>query len=151
MSKRVIIYLLSFAIFTQLILVDDLKAITAEERLIEVEKQLQAVANQIKQYEGEKTDLEKAILANDQSLNQVNKELSEVQAKLVQAEKALEEALAGYDQSLDNLAAVQKNIIEEQTKLGKIKNEITDVKEELFETQKNDEFGTKELILRVEK
>ncbi len=137
MSKRVIIYLLSFAIFTQLILVDDLKAITAEERLIEVEKQLQAVANQIKQYEGEKTDLEKAILANDQSLNQVNKELSEVQAKLVQAEKALEEALAGYDQSLDNLAAVQKNIIEEQTKLGKIKNEITDVKEELFETQKN--------------
>ena len=40
MSKRVIIYLLSFAIFTQLILVDDLKAITAEERLIEVEKQL---------------------------------------------------------------------------------------------------------------
>ena len=43
----------------------------------------------------------------------------------------------GKTQSLENLAAVQQNIIQEQTKLGKIKNEITDVKDELFETQKN--------------
>ena len=137
MSKRIIILILFFSILSQLVIVDDLKANTAEQRLIEVEKQLQAVANQIKQYEGEKTNLEKAILSNDSALKQVNSELAQVQARLVKAEEALEEALAGYDQSLENLAAVQKNIIQEQTKLGKIKNEITDVKDELFETQKN--------------
>lgn len=137
MSKRIIILILFFSILSQLVIVDDLKANTAEQRLIEVEKQLQAVANQIKQYEGEKTNLEKAILSNDSALNQVNSELAEVQARLVKAEEALAEALAGYDQSLENLAAVQQNIIQEQTKLGKIKNEITDVKDELFETQKN--------------
>ena len=137
MTKRIIILILFFSILSQLVIVDDLKANTAEQRLIEVEKQLQAVANQIKQYEGEKTNLEKAILSNDSALKQVNSELAEVQARLVKAEEALAEALAGYDQSLENLAAVQQNIIQEQTKLGKIKNEITDVKDELFETQKN--------------
>ena len=137
MSKRIIILTLFFSILSQLVIVDDLKANTAEQRLIEVEKQLQAVANQIKQYEGEKTNLEKAILSNDSALKQVNSELAQVQARLVKAEEALAEALAGYDQSLENLAAVQQNIIQEQTKLGKIKNEITDVKDELFETQKN--------------
>ena len=137
MSKRIIILILFFSILSQLVIVYDLKANTAEQRLIEVEKQLQAVANQIKQYEGEKTNLEKAILSNDSALKQVNSELAQVQARLVKAEEALEEALAGYDQSLENLAAVQQNIIQEQTKLGKIKNEITDVKDELFETQKN--------------
>jgi len=137
MSRRVIIPILFFALLSQIVLVDDLNANTAEERLIEVEKQLQAVANQIKQYEGEKTNLEKNILANDTALNQVNRELAEVQTRLVKAEQELDEALAGYDQSLDNLAAVQQNIIQEQTKLGKIKNEITDVKEDLFETQKS--------------
>ena len=137
MSKRIIILILFFSILSQLVIVDDLKANTAEQRLVEVEKQLQAVANQIKQYEGEKTNLEKAILSNDSALKQVNSELAQVQARLVKAEEALEEALAGYDQSLENLAAVQQNIIQEQTKLGKIKNEITDVKDELFETQKN--------------
>ena len=137
MSKRILILILFFSILSQLVIVDDLKANTAEQRLIEVEKQLQAVANQIKQYEGEKTNLEKAILSNDSALKQVNSERAQVQARLVKAEEALEEALAGYDQSLENLAAVQQNIIQEQTKLGKIKNEITDVKDELFETQKN--------------
>ena len=137
MSRRVIIPILFFALLSQIVLVDDLNANTAEERLIEVEKQLQAVANQIKQYEGEKTNLEKNILANDSALNQVNRELAEVQTRLVKAEQELDEALAGYDQSLENLAAVQQNIIQEQTKLGKIKNEITDVKEDLFETQKS--------------
>ena len=137
MSKRIIIFVLFFSLISQLVVIDELNANTAEQRLIEVEKQLQAVANQIKQYEGEKTNLEKAILSNDSALNQVNSELSQVQARLVQAEAALEEALAGYDQSLENLAAVQQNIIQEQTKLGKIKNEITNVKDELFETQKN--------------
>ena len=58
MSKRIIILILFFSILSQLVIVDDLKANTAEQRLIEVEKQLQAVANQIKQYEGEKTNLE---------------------------------------------------------------------------------------------
>ena len=137
MNRRIIIPILFFSLLSQIVLVDDLNANTAEERLIEVEKQLQAVANQIKQYQGEKTNLEKDILANDSALNQVNKELNQVQARLVQAEEALKDALAGYDQSLENLAAVQQNIIQEQTKLGKIKNEITDVKEELFETQKS--------------
>ena len=61
--------------FIQSIFVDHSFAITAEERLEEVEKQLIAIANQIKQYEGEKTDLEKAILANDSSLKKVNDEL----------------------------------------------------------------------------
>ena len=137
MSRRIIIPILFFSLLTQIVLVEDLTANTAEERLIEVEKQLQAVANQIKQYEGEKTNLEKNILANDTALNQVNRELAEVQTRLVKAEEELEKALAGYDQSLENLAAVQQNIIQEQTKLGKIKNEITDVKEDLFETQKS--------------
>jgi len=137
MSRRIIIPILFFSLLSQIVLVDDLNANTAEERLIEVEKQLQAVANQIKQYEGEKTNLEKNILANDSALNQVNRELAEVQTRLVKAEQELDEALAGYDQSLENLAAVQQNIIQEQTKLGKIKNEITDVKEDLFETQKS--------------
>ena len=137
MSRRIIIPILFFSLLIQIVLVEDLTANTAEERLIEVEKQLQAVANQIKQYEGEKTNLEKNILANDTALNQVNRELAEVQTRLVKAEQELDEALAGYDQSLENLAAVQQNIIQEQTKLGKIKNEITDVKEDLFETQKS--------------
>jgi len=137
MSKRIIIPILFFSLLIQLVVVDDLNANTAEERLIEVEKQLQAVANQINQYEGEKTNLEKDILANDSAIKQVNSELAQVQARLVQAEEALGEALAGYDQSLENLAAVQQNIIQEQTKLGKIKNEITDVKEQLFDTQKS--------------
>ena len=60
MTKRIIILILFFSILSQLVIVDDLKANTAEQRLIEVEKQLQAVANQIKQYEGEKTNLEKS-------------------------------------------------------------------------------------------
>ena len=83
MSKRIIILILFFSILSQLVIVDDLKANTAEQRLIEVEKQLQAVANQIKQYEGEKTNLEKAILSNDSALKQVNSELAQVQARLV--------------------------------------------------------------------
>ncbi len=145
MSKKIIISTLFFTLFFQIVSVDDVNAITAEERLEEVEKQLQAVADQIKQYEGEKTDLEKAILANDAALNLVNQELSEVQARLIQAEKDLEEAKAGYDQTLENLASVQQNIIQEQTKLGKIKNEISDVKDELFETQKNLNFAKEDL------
>ena len=52
MSRRIIIPILFFSLLTQIVLVEDLTANTAEERLIEVEKQLQAVANQIKQYEG---------------------------------------------------------------------------------------------------
>ena len=114
MSRRIIIPILFFSLLSQIVLVEDLTANTAEERLIEVEKQLQAVANQIKQYEGEKTNLEKNILANDTALNQVNRELAEVQTRLVKAEQELDQALAGYDQSLENLAAVQQNIIQEQ-------------------------------------
>ena len=62
MIKKFIISLILFLLIIQSSVVDTSFAITAEERLEEVEKQLIAVANQIKQYEGEKTDLEKAIL-----------------------------------------------------------------------------------------
>ena len=137
MNKKIIPIFLVVAFLLQVLSVDSLNAITAEERLEEVEKQLQAIANQINQYEGEKTDLEKAIISNDSALRQVNRELSEVQSRLEVAEKALANALAGYDTSLDNLALVQQNIVQEQTKLGKIKTEITNVKDELFETQIN--------------
>ena len=44
MSRRIIIPILFFSLLSQIVLVDDLNANTAEERLIEVEKQLQAVA-----------------------------------------------------------------------------------------------------------
>ena len=137
MTKKFFSVLILFLIFIQTIFVDHSFAITAEERLEEVEKQLIAIANQIKQYEGDKTDLEKAILANDSSLKKVNDELAEVQRRLVAAELALEKALEGYDESLNNLAAVQQNIVNEQITLGKTKNEISKVKDELAETQKN--------------
>ena len=135
MNKKWIATLLIGVFLFQTLSLESLNAITAEERLEEVEKQLQAVANQINQYEGEKTDLEKAIISNDSALRQVNRELSEVQSRLIIAEKALADAIAGYDTSLDNLALVQQNIVQEQTKLGKIKSEITNVKDELFATQ----------------
>jgi murein DD-endopeptidase MepM/ murein hydrolase activator NlpD len=137
MTKKLMIVFLIGVFLFQTLSLESLNAITAEERLEEVERQLQAVANQINQYEGEKTDLEKAIIANDAALRQVNKELSEVQSRLAVAEKALADALAGYDTSLDNLALVQQNIVQEQTKLGKIKSEITNVKDELYQTQIN--------------
>ena len=128
---------LIFLIFTQGIVIDQSFGITAEERLEEVEKQLIAIANQIKQYEGEKTDLEKAILENDSSLKKVNQELSEVQKRLASAEIALEKALQGYEESLNNLAEIQENIVNEKITLGTTKNEISKVKDELFDTQKN--------------
>ena len=135
MNKKLITFLLIGVFLFQTLSLESLNAITAEERLEEVEKQLQAVANQINQYEGEKTDLEKAIISNDSVLRQVNRELSEVQSRLLVAEKALTDALAGYDTTLNNLALVQQNIVQEQTKLGRIKSEITNVKDELFQTQ----------------
>ena len=137
MIKKFLSSLLFFSILIQTIAVDYSFGITAEERLEEVEKQLIAIANQIKQYEGDKTDLEKAILENDASLKKVNQELSEVQKRLEAAEKALDKALEGYDESLNNLAAIQENIINEQITLGTTKNQISKVKDELFETQKN--------------
>ena len=137
MIKKFLASSLFLSILIQTIAVDYSFSITAEERLEEVERQLIAIANQIKQYEGEKTDLEKAILENDSSLKKVNQELSEVQKRLEAAEKALEKALEGYDESLNNLAAIQENIINEQITLGTTKNQISKVKGELFETQKN--------------
>lgn len=122
-------------LISSFLLPEDLKAITAEDRLVEVERQLQAIAEQINKYEGEKSDLEKAIIANDKDLNQVNKELSEVQSRLAIAERDLENAIANYNASLKDLALVQQTIVQEQTKLGKIKNEITNVTDELVETQ----------------
>ena len=136
MIKKIFISTLALSILSFTVFPTKVTAITAEERLIEVERQLQAIAEQISKYEGEKTDLEKAIIQNDKDLNQVNKELAEVQSRLNAAEKALEEALSNYDDSLNNLAAVQQVIVEEQIKLGKIKNEITNVTDELFDTQK---------------
>ena len=126
----------SIFFITSFLLPDNLNAITAEDRLIEVERQLQAIAEQISKYEGERTDLEKAILANDKDLAQVNGELAEVQSRLVAVERELNKALENYDFALNDLATVQETIVQEQIKLGKIKNEISDVSDELFETQK---------------
>lgn len=137
MIKKFFISLILSLLIIQSSVVDTSFAITAEERLEEVEKQLIAVANQIKQYEGEKTDLEKAILANDAAIKKVNNELAVVQKELIAAELALDKALEGYDEALNNLAAVQQSILKEQVTLGVTKNEISKVKDELFETQKS--------------
>ena len=60
MSKKfTIIFLVGIFLFQTLSL-ESLNAITAEERLEEVERQLQAVANQINQYEGEKNRFRKS-------------------------------------------------------------------------------------------
>ena len=137
MIKKITIFFTIIFFITSFLLPDNLNAITAEDRLIEVERQLQAIAEQISKYEGERTDLEKAILANDKDLAQVNGELAEVQSRLVAVERELNKALENYDFALNDLATVQENIVQEQIKLGKIKNEISDVSDELFETQKS--------------
>ena len=137
MIKKITIFFTIIFFITSFLLPSNLSAITAEDRLIEVERQLQAIAEQISKYEGERTDLEKAILANDKDLAQVNSELAEVQSRLVAVEKELNKALENYDFTLNDLAAVQETIVQEQIKLGKIKNEISDVSDELFETQKS--------------
>ena len=136
MIKKITLLFIPIFFFTSFLFPSDLIAITAEDRLIEVEKQLQAIAEQISKYEGERTDLEKAILANDKDLAQVNSELAEVQSRLAIVQRELEKALENYDFTLNDLAAVQENIVNEQIKLGKIKNEMSDVTDELLETQK---------------
>ncbi|NCX25279.1 MAG: hypothetical protein EBX13_05850, partial [Proteobacteria bacterium] len=136
MIKKIVLLLTPIFFFTSFIFPNDLNAITAEDRLIEVEKQLQAIAEQISKYEGERTDLEKAIIANDKDLAQVNSELAEVQSRLTLVQRELEKALENYDFSLNDLAAVQENIVNEQIKLGRIKNEMLEVTDELLETQK---------------
>ena len=136
MIKKITILITPIFFFTSFLFPNDLNAITAEDRLIEVEKQLQAIAEQISKYEGERTDLEKAIIANDKDLAQVNSELAEVQSRLAVVERELEDALENYDFAINDLVSVQENIINEQIKLGKIKNEISKVSDELFQTQK---------------
>ena len=136
MIKKIILLFTPIFFFTSFIFPNDLSAITAEDRLIEVEKQLQAIAEQISKYEGERTDLEKAIIANDKDLAQVNSELAEVQSRLTLVQRELEKALENYNFSLNDLAAVQENIVNEQIKLGRIKNEMSEVTDELLETQK---------------
>ena len=136
MIKKITILIIPIFFFTSFIFPIDISAITAEDRLIEVERQLQAIAEQISKYEGDRTDLEKAIIANDKDLAQVNSELAEVQSRLAIVERELEKALENYDFTLNDLVAVQENIINEQIKLGKIKNEISEVSNELIETQK---------------
>ena len=137
MIKRFLILSLPIFLVLTLMFPTNSMAITAEDRLIEVERQLQAIAEQISKYEGQLSDLENAILENDKDLQQVNQELAEVQSRLSGAERELEQALENYDGTLNDLALVQQSIVQEQTKLGKIKNEITNVSDELFETQKN--------------
>ena len=136
MIKKITIFFIPIFFFTSFLFPNELIAITAEDRLIEVERQLQAIAEQISKYEGERTDLEKAIIANDKDLAQVNSELAEVQSRLAVVERELAKALENYDFTLNDLVAVQENIINEQIKLGKIKNEISEVSTELLETQK---------------
>ena len=136
MIKKITIFFIPIFFFTSFLFPNELIAITAEDRLIEVERQLQAIAEQISKYEGERTDLEKAIIANDKDLAQVNSELAEVQSRLAVVERELAKALENYDFTLNDLVSVQENIINEQIKLGKIKNEISEVSTELLETQK---------------
>ena len=136
MIKKITILFIPIFFFTSFLFPSDLSAITAEDRLIEVEKQLQAIAEQISKYEGERTDLEKAIIANDKDLAQVNSELAEVQSRLAVVQRELEKALENYNFTLNDLVEVQENIVNEQIKLGKIKNEISEVTDELLETQK---------------
>ena len=76
MIKKVLSIFVVFSIFANLFFIEQSSAITAEERLIEVEKQLQAIAEQIDKYEGERSDLEKAIIANNADLKKVNSDLS---------------------------------------------------------------------------
>ena len=79
MINKITILFTSFFLLISFVFPIELNAITAEDRLIEVERQLQAIAAEISKYEGERTDLEKAIIANDKDLAQVNSELAEVQ------------------------------------------------------------------------
>ena len=68
MINKITILFTSFFLLLSLVFPIELSAITAEDRLIEVERQLQAIAAEISKYEGERTDLEKAIIANDKDL-----------------------------------------------------------------------------------
>ena len=51
MIKKFLISFLLITVLSQTVIIDPVFSITAEERLEEVEKQLIAIANQIKQYE----------------------------------------------------------------------------------------------------
>ncbi len=68
MIKKIAILITPIFLVTSILFQSDLKAITAEDRLIEVEKQLQAIAEQISKYE-EKNRFRKAIIANDKDLH----------------------------------------------------------------------------------
>ena len=111
MIKKITLLFTPIFFLTSFLLPIDLSAITAEDRLIEVERQLQAIAEQISKYEGERTDLEKAIIANDKELAQVNSELAEVQSRLAVVQRELEKALENYNFTLNDLVAVQENIV----------------------------------------
>ena len=124
MINKITILFTSIFLLISFVFPIELNAITAEDRLIEVERQLQAIAAEISKYEGERTDLEKAIIANDKDLAQVNSELAEVQSRLATVQRELDKALEKYDVTLNDLVEVQENIVNEQIKLGKIKNEI---------------------------
>ena len=62
MIKKITILITPIFFLTSFLFPNDLSAITAEDRLIEVEKQLQAIAEQISKYEGERTDLKRQLL-----------------------------------------------------------------------------------------
>ena len=96
MIKKFLSISILFLLFVQTVFIDHSFAITAEERLEEVEKQLIAIANQIKQYEGDKTYLEKAQKNKELSENEFNN-LSESNAKL----KCIFHMLVPDDEELD--------------------------------------------------
>ncbi len=56
MIKKITVLFTPIFLLTSLMFPVELNAITAEDRLIEVERQLQAIAEQISKYEGERTD-----------------------------------------------------------------------------------------------
>ena len=84
----------------------------------------------------------------------IQKKLRKIQRARCARQAELEKALENYDGTLDDLALVQQNIVKEQTRLGKIKTEIRDVSDELFETQQDlvqadDEFQEQAVSLYI--
>ena len=111
-------------------------AITAEDRLIEVERQLQKSLSKSVTTKVNLLILKMLFWKTIKIYNKSTKNLQKCNQGFLLL-KELEKALENYDGTLNDLAEVQQTIVQEQTKLGKIKNEISNVSDELFETQKN--------------
>ena len=134
MNKKWIATLLVGVFLFQTLSLESLNAITAEERLEEVEKQLQAIANQINQYEGEKTDLEKSDTDSEPELteNEVAKAIEEDKKKKTKKIVGKYERLADLPENQIEYIGPYGAVFDEQAlKFAdtKLKKEITIQKE----------------------